>query len=178
MTQSSIEEGSRNCAGTRVAPFGRRGDVPLRIGLAHRHQRHACHDGFQLEGRRVYNTVGRVQTPTLAILVEREDRIRSFKARDYWEIHARLPPHRVSTRPLVRRRFPEIGREARPERLWTRSRPRHPREMLESRASPPRSETGIAAFPSALRPHEPAARSERPLRLLGQDHASTGTGPV
>ncbi len=31
-------------------------------------------------------TVGRVQTPTLAILVEREERIRSFVARDYWEV--------------------------------------------------------------------------------------------
>ena len=35
-------------------------------------------------------TVGRVQTPTLAILVEREQRIRAFQARDYWEIHARF----------------------------------------------------------------------------------------
>ena len=32
-------------------------------------------------------TVGRVQTPTLAILVEREDRIKNFVPRDYWEIH-------------------------------------------------------------------------------------------
>src|SRR5580765_1010775 len=31
-------------------------------------------------------TVGRVQTPTLAIVVEREQRIRSFKPRDYWEV--------------------------------------------------------------------------------------------
>ncbi|HEX5399690.1 MAG TPA: DNA topoisomerase, partial [Verrucomicrobiae bacterium] len=31
-------------------------------------------------------TVGRVQTPTLAILVEREERIRKFVPRDYWEI--------------------------------------------------------------------------------------------
>jgi DNA topoisomerase III len=30
--------------------------------------------------------VGRVQTPTLAILVEREERIRKFVPRDYWEI--------------------------------------------------------------------------------------------
>jgi len=35
------------------------------------------------EGGFYKTTVGRVQTPTLAILVEREDRIRSFKARDY-----------------------------------------------------------------------------------------------
>lgn len=31
-------------------------------------------------------TVGRVQTPTLAILVEREKRIKAFVARDYWEV--------------------------------------------------------------------------------------------
>ena len=37
--------------------------------------------GFQL------TTVGRVQTPTLAVLVEREEKIRAFRARDYWEVH-------------------------------------------------------------------------------------------
>src|SRR5262245_39275252 len=35
-------------------------------------------------------TVGRVQTPTLAILVDREERIRAFTPRDYWEVHARF----------------------------------------------------------------------------------------
>ncbi|OGA23121.1 MAG: DNA topoisomerase III [Betaproteobacteria bacterium RIFCSPLOWO2_02_FULL_67_26] len=35
-------------------------------------------------------TVGRVQTPTLAILVEREERIKAFTPRDYWEVHARF----------------------------------------------------------------------------------------
>ena len=33
-------------------------------------------------------TVGRVQTPTLAIVVEREERIRKFVPRDYCELHA------------------------------------------------------------------------------------------
>ena len=32
-------------------------------------------------------TVGRVQTPTLAILVEREEKIKKFVAKDYWEVH-------------------------------------------------------------------------------------------
>lgn len=32
--------------------------------------------------------VGRVQTPTLAIVAEREERIRRFVSRDYWEVHA------------------------------------------------------------------------------------------
>src|SRR5512141_521444 len=31
-------------------------------------------------------TVGRVQTPTLAIVVEREDKIKKFVSRDYWEV--------------------------------------------------------------------------------------------
>jgi DNA topoisomerase-3 len=33
-------------------------------------------------------TVGRVQTPTLAILVEREEKIKNFVSRDYYEVHA------------------------------------------------------------------------------------------
>src|SRR6195256_5177259 len=32
-------------------------------------------------------TVGRVQTPTLAILVEREEKIKKFVSKPYWEIH-------------------------------------------------------------------------------------------
>lgn len=33
-------------------------------------------------------TVGRVQTPTLALMVDREDKIRRFKPRSYWEVEA------------------------------------------------------------------------------------------
>jgi DNA topoisomerase-3 len=40
--------------------------------------------GFQL------TTVGRVQTPTLAVMVEREAKIKAFVSRDYWEVHARF----------------------------------------------------------------------------------------
>jgi DNA topoisomerase-3 len=32
-------------------------------------------------------TVGRVQTPTLSLVVEREEKIRAHRSRDYWEIH-------------------------------------------------------------------------------------------
>ena len=42
------------------------------------------------EGGFYLTTVGRVQTPTLAILVEREEQIRAFTSRDYWEVHARF----------------------------------------------------------------------------------------
>ena len=40
------------------------------------------------EGGFYKTTVGRVQTPTLAILVEREKTIRAFEPRDYWEVEA------------------------------------------------------------------------------------------
>ena len=40
------------------------------------------HGGFNM------TSAGRVQTPTLAILSERERAIRDFVARDYWEVHA------------------------------------------------------------------------------------------
>jgi DNA topoisomerase-3 len=33
-------------------------------------------------------TVGRVQTPTLSVVVEREEKIRKFVSRDYFEVHA------------------------------------------------------------------------------------------
>ena len=42
------------------------------------------------EGGFYKTTVGRVQTPTLAVLVEREQKIRAFRPKDYWEIHARF----------------------------------------------------------------------------------------
>lgn len=40
------------------------------------------------EGGFYLTTVGRVQTPTLSIVVEREEKIKQFISRDYWEVHA------------------------------------------------------------------------------------------
>ncbi len=77
------------------------------------------------EGGFYKTTVGRVQTPTLAILVEREDRIRSFKPRDYWEIHATFA---AAQGEYAGRWFDENFQkakedaEARPERVWEEKR--------------------------------------------------------
>ena len=77
--------------------------------------------GFQL------TTVGRVQTPTLAILVDREEKIRGFKARDYWEVLGRF---RASGGDYEGRWFdekfrkPEDDVDARAERLWDEARAR------------------------------------------------------
>ena len=72
--------------------------------------------GFQL------TTVGRVQTPTLTIVVEREEKIRSFVSRDYWEVHAVI---QAEAGEYNGRWFDEKfskekngDGELRPERLW------------------------------------------------------------
>ena len=77
------------------------------------------------EGGFYKTTVGRVQTPTLAILVEREDRIRSFKPRGYWEIHATFA---AAQGEYAGRWFDENFQktkedtEARSERVWEEKR--------------------------------------------------------
>lgn len=66
-------------------------------------------------------TVGRVQTPTLSILVEREERIRKFVARDYWEVEATF---QAKDGEYTGRWFDEsfdkakAGEHDKPERLW------------------------------------------------------------
>jgi DNA topoisomerase-3 len=79
------------------------------------------------EGGFYKTTVGRVQTPTLAILVEREDRIRKFVSRDYWEIHATFAAAAGSYNGRwFDEKFAKAAREedaeAKPERLWDAAR--------------------------------------------------------
>jgi DNA topoisomerase-3 len=77
--------------------------------------------GFQL------TTVGRVQTPTLAILVEREEKIRAFRPRAYWEV---LGTFRAEAGEYGGRWFDEKFRkrdddpDARAERLWEEAKAR------------------------------------------------------
>ncbi|MEW5709208.1 MAG: DNA topoisomerase III [Pseudomonadota bacterium] len=72
-------------------------------------------------------TVGRVQTPTLRILVEREEQIRNFVPRDYWEVHATFAcaggeyPGRWFDEKAAKTGA-EGDPEARPERLWDQAR--------------------------------------------------------
>ncbi|HTP98218.1 MAG TPA: DNA topoisomerase III [Casimicrobiaceae bacterium] len=75
--------------------------------------------GFQL------TTVGRVQTPTLAILVEREERIRAFVPRNYWEV---IGSFRAAGGEYNGRWFDETWKkpdddpDLRAERLWDEAR--------------------------------------------------------
>ncbi|MCE2645234.1 MAG: DNA topoisomerase III [Burkholderiaceae bacterium] len=70
-------------------------------------------------------TVGRVQTPTLAIVVDREDRIRKFVPRDFWEVRATFGAQAGAYEgrwfdPGFRK--PEDDEHARAERLWDRGK--------------------------------------------------------
>ncbi|WP_119155913.1 DNA topoisomerase III [Caldimonas tepidiphila] len=66
-------------------------------------------------------TVGRVQTPTLSIVVEREEKIRKFVSRDYWEVRAEFGAAAGSYEgkwldPAWKKRPDDP--EARADRLW------------------------------------------------------------
>ena len=77
-------------------------------------------------------TVGRVQTPTLAILVEREERIKYFVPRDYWEVHGSFGaeageyPGRWFDEKFARA---DGDADLKPERLWDVKRAEAIREL-------------------------------------------------
>jgi DNA topoisomerase-3 len=76
------------------------------------------------EGGFYLTTVGRVQTPTLSIVVDREEKIKKFVARDYWEVRAEF----VCAAGVYEGRWldqnfkkDENDPEKRAERLWSKT---------------------------------------------------------
>ena len=76
------------------------------------------------EGGFYLTTVGRVQTPTLSIVVEREEKIKKFVPRDYWEVRAEF----VCAAGIYQGRWldtkfkkDETDPEKRAERLWSKA---------------------------------------------------------
>ena len=92
MTQGAIRDGfSRLRNGTEMQGLGDaavcRSESDWLVGINGTRAMTAFNSktgGFHL------TTVGRVQTPTLAIVVERERKIREFKPRSYWEVEAKF----------------------------------------------------------------------------------------
>ena len=77
-------------------------------------------------------TVGRVQTPTLSVVVEREEQIRKFISRDYWEIHATFaaqageypakwfdPKWKKAAANAAAGNTDEVDAELKADRVWT-----------------------------------------------------------
>ncbi|MDM7462388.1 MAG: DNA topoisomerase III [Tepidimonas taiwanensis] len=92
-------------------------------------------------------TVGRVQTPTLAIVVEREEQIRRFQPRDYWEVYATFAAQAGT---YVGRWFDPAWRkpsgddadpERKPERLWTEAEARAIADAVRGRLADVREES-------------------------------------
>jgi DNA topoisomerase-3 len=76
------------------------------------------------EGGFYLTTVGRVQTPTLSIVVEREEKIKKFVSRDFWEVRAEF----VCAAGIYQGRWldtkhkkDETDPEKRAERLWSKA---------------------------------------------------------
>ncbi|NBR46829.1 MAG: DNA topoisomerase III, partial [Verrucomicrobia bacterium] len=73
-------------------------------------------------------TAGRVQTPTLSILVDREKQIRAFVPKDFWEIHATFGAKageyeaRWFNEDLADQKASERGADQKPERLWDKKK--------------------------------------------------------
>jgi len=126
MTQQAIREGfSRLRADKELLPLAEaaksRSEADWLVGINGTRAMTAFNSK---EGGFYLTTVGRVQTPTLAILVEREDKIRAFTPRRYWEVHARFG---AEAGEYAGRWFdPEFRKsddaERRPERLWAKDK--------------------------------------------------------
>jgi hypothetical protein len=138
-------------------------------------------------------TVGRVQTPTLSVVVEREEKIRKFVSRNYWEIHASFAaaapastPASGSTRsgrrPRPTRRpatgTSRRGTESRPCLDAGRSQGHRRRGARQDRHRHRGKQTHDAGQPAAVRPDLAAARGQRQVRLQRQDHAVHRAKPV
>ena len=74
------------------------------------------------EGGFFLTTVGRVQTPTLSIVVSREEQIRKFVAKSYFEVHATFDANAGPYGPvgsIQGLKKSEANPDARAERLWS-----------------------------------------------------------
>jgi DNA topoisomerase III len=128
MTTEAIREGfASGCCRARSSRASGSGQCARLLGLADRHERDPrAHQAAQEPARRTAWSAGRVQTPTLALLVERELEVLAHVPRPYWRIDGELRPpgHRVQGTwfdPAFRDGADE---EARDDRLFDEARAR------------------------------------------------------
>ena len=97
-------------------------------------------------------TVGRVQTPTLSIMVEREEKIRKHVARDYWEVRAEFGAEAGVYEgkwfdPKFRK---DDDAERRADRLWTQAEAEAIAQAVRSRSGTVREEAKPSTQASPL----------------------------
>ena len=129
-------------------------------------------------------TVGRVQTPTLSIVVEREEKIRKHVARDYWEVKAaflaKAGTYEGKWFDPKWKKNPTTTRSSAPTASWNEAdAPRHRAggarpERRVSEESKPSTQSSPLLYDLTTLQRE----ANWPLRLFGQDHAVIGAGAV
>ncbi len=117
-------------------------------------------------------SLGRVQTPTLALVARREEEIRNFVPEPYWLVEGRFEAE-------GERRY--AGRYLGGKRLRSED---EAKAIVEAVTGPgrrdheAREEGGAGAAAAPLRPHEPPAPREQPVRVLRPPHALGCAAPV
>ncbi len=115
-------------------------------------------------------SLGRVQTPTLALVARREEEIRAFKPEPYWLVEALFGAANgdYTSRYLGGKRLPED--EATKVVAATQGQAGHDHEARE--------EGGAGAAGPALRPHLAPAPGEHTLRVLSPPHPAGRAAPL
>ena len=161
------------------AAAGRCRALPLRSRLADRHQRHARHDRVQFEGRRLlpdHRRPGADADPGDRGRARREDQeIRAARLTGKCAPTSSAPPASTKaagstpssrrTRTTPRNAPSACGSKAAAEAIVAACRGKPGNVTEESKPT-------TADVAGAVRPDQPAARSQRPLRLFGQEHAA------
>ena len=121
-------------------------------------------------------SLGRVQTPTLAILARREEEIRAFVPEPYWLVDATFEADGdARLRGPLPRRAPSRGSPTRRGGRGDRRRRPRPAAATITKLEKTKRTRARAA---ALRPHVAAARGQHPLRLLRAAHARRRAAPA
>ena len=133
-------------------------------------------------------SLGRVQTPTLAIVARREEEIRAFKPEPYWLVDATFAAAPQNGGEDGRARLPRpVPRSRRTERAGARAADLEPGVRRGDRSRLQRApgddhqageERAARESADALRPDHAAARGEHPLRLLRPPHALRRPAPL
>ena len=137
---------------------------------------------FGSRGRNVAS-VGRVQTPTLAIVYARELEIRNFKPHDYWRVTAKFEIAQgeyegIYQRPNFKRNGDEHDRI---DRIWDQDGGGSGCRRVPGPADRDRfrgKESQLANSAASLRPDNAATRGERPLRFFRQAHVTDRAGAL
>ena len=169
MTKQAIGEGFEKLRPGETDGAARAGrPLALRGRLARRHERHPRRRrSAAAPGSGGVVSLGRVQTPTLALMVKREREIQAFVPEPYWLVHGTFEaPTRAG--------YEGLWFEGDETRLKDGARAdaivaQGDRQGRDGRIG--RAQGAERARPAPLRPHEPPARREPPLRLLGAPHA-------